>query len=597
MRTEFSIMAGDRLPSYSSTLHTYSVKYEILLIALIKLFCNNNIYIPCCLAKFLFNYALYMNPAIDMIKSLKPMDKYDPFLIPRDTNIQETVQEIIDFIVPFTPQCQKTYQLPYDLITTCTSNKIGQVFINIINFSRNTNLVQNIVWLMLQIENVSFNNKSAWNEFAGEIDLCHIAFKFRENRNLQYNLWLLISAMTAYDDDKKSRRNLTHNIYFLILQELNDNHIRTVQFYNRIDLCIIQEITNTFRNFAVFQADDIWHASNYNIFTRIIELILRKNVQFATYIEEEENDTNLIDEMTKITSNIWYNIIESITYLLCTNVNLIYKLVDDNSHIITDDIIITKYVKLLNNDDPILREYIQEIIINVTINEDEQLIQQYLDLGLAEQMSHIFSNNKHLLFESEINNYLEIIKNIHCCSDDMISSLILTSNTWDQIIHWLLINLQKTEHYWAYRGIVLILREEHNLLFKKVIQFENGLILKIFNQKLCKFILDTTPMHHYNPINKYIALENGHIYIILTLLILFIQQTIQQKKQNNNNNTELTNYIYNYIDIQQIDVFMTNSYPSLCNIFNDEGLNHGVAWLKENGKYFNDYNTSHEIIS
>lgn len=575
------------------------------------------IHFPLCLLQYIYNYGFYFDPVSDTINTLPSIvnDNYYLTLQLQDDVIITIINSIVETIIPFTVEWQQTYQLPFDFIQHCIKPNVAATFTRMLNNSRNANLIQNVTWLMSQMEHaivgVSNNERrrSVWSDIANSINFSTILAHFRRRKKIHHNIWILILGMTQFARDNITRKRLKRrNIFGLMIRQLTQLNVRAAHFYKCLDLYIIQEITAIFSNFCVYSPQDVKERDN-GIFNVIFEMVFLKMISITDYIEtlsEEEynNNEGYYEKMFGIISIIWYNMIESLFHLMNhdDNTNFLDILVN-SSQTMTHDNIITNYIKLLDDDDTTMRQYVQGIIIKVTeyyfqrhIQDEQlnqQLIEQYVELGLIEQMSSIVSTpSSDKCNPKEIDNYLLIITNIFYCSYELVSSIVLNPLN-EAIIHWLLTRLQQHEDYESLRAMLLILDHLGDYdqdIFKKVIQFKDGLIFKVFDSKLQKYIDHHADLiYNSNSIHCYIPLTNGHVYIFLYFLVLFIEQT-KRLKQYNINNTQLISYIYNNINYNKIHVFMVNLFPALYKRLNDPSLRYTKKYLSKFGTYFDDNN-------
>lgn len=559
-------MMDHQLPKYPSAIDKHSHKYILLTIGIIKSFTNNSIYLPLCLIQYIFQYGLYFSPVNDSIKLLPLMVNYSDSTKPCDDDINKLIIDICDAILPFTRHIQIKYQLSFDVIQQCTKYNVITAFIHIINYSCNTELIENTMWLMTEIDNANDKKISVWSNIVYSIDFSRIfAYVNRNFFNIHYSIWNLLATMTKHCKHATMIPLKNINIYFLMMQELNKLNDRSCELFKYVHLAIIEKITQTFNNFLIY---DINEADNQiDIFTHIIEIILIKIVSINNFINEsyqrEENLYIILNyyKMQNIIDKTLYNVIKALSYLITYGCHDIIYTVFNNTQILTNDTIIHTYIELLNDYNPTIREYIQEILIKISEHRPNSitLLQQYIELGLADQMNLILSEStcRTYIGNKEIKNYLIIFQNILSQPHDFISSLILHSGN-DAMILWLLLVLDAYDDMIAYQNIMLIVYHQNDNIFKKIIKFDDGYIFRILNQRLTEYKLIDNCWE-----------TNCKIYTILLLLSLIISKVkIIKHKNGDNDDTQLMTFICNNIDIINIRLFIEQSYPSLCKIIN-----------------------------
>lgn len=590
MREKFSIDRGERLPNYTKSIKVYSRKYLLFANGIIREFSDDAIYIPLCLIKFMYSYALYFYPVWDTLKSIVDVTN-DNLTTTQETDFDTIFNDIVETIVPFTTQSQKQYQVPFEFITRCSNDMVANTLVKILNHSRTYNLTLNILWFMSQIDNASNKNKSIWLNACHCLDIGKIFSKWRRRKKIHHNMWRLTAVMTRHDNDEEARDQLKKNqIYWIILEQLNKINIRHPRWFAGIDLKIINEIIQTFRNFVCHSPSDLYeNETNIGIFTTIIETVLSKTTTVMNYVKQQAPEVfqdNILHylKFDEIMNSIWLKIIECICCLLEYYPTQFMRVLYDSTRIISNnDNIIKLYITLLGSDNIIMRRYIESLLIKFfshDIDQNYNLIENYIQLGLIKKINSIVKyeyNYTMVMTEDDIIFYLTLTGLIFRCPDQIISPLFVETNDNDDILHFVLYILDNLEIDIAL-GIIKTIIDNNNIkIVEKIIKFEDGYIFKIFSRKLQQCI-DCDDFNQVEVFDAYSELDNSHIYITIYLLDQFTKYTKIQ--ENINNNTELVRFIETKINASKIKSFVHVSLPQIQDIFVDQFLNHLASFLK-----------------
>ena len=604
-RIMFNIMQGDKLPKYPSNVNKHAFKYELLLYGYIRICSLNAKIIPISLYPYIYSYALYLLPIIPTIKSIIPISTYGLLTIPQEDKIKIIMRDIVTTLKPFTTDEQQQNQIPFDIVKKGSEFNIANALSKIINYSREPQLIADVIWLMIALDHANDNGtKSIWSSICSLFDTSSLFSKWSESMTINLHLWTLYAILTFYDDDKEIKTQFKLNdIYLTILRQMNKLNTRHPQNISSGELSIIEIVSEIFENFISSSPSDIYGISsslsdnNVTLFMRIIEIILTKMIQLKDYMEStpDNYDTHWGLYFISKIDCILYKILKIIEKLINYDAKLIRIFYDRSVILCHNNDVVELYLELLRHQDHAIRTIVQYLVATITRIDEElgdstDIMDEYLNHGLITQINcNMYQQTMHKEYDfyndiinnpDDVNCYLLVLHNVLSCSSQIVCSIFSHYDNYDGMIHFLFYAFEQWASLPSWECIVLLFDAEHESIFHKLIKFEDGYILKILNQNVikCNEYKSICNGEYQIPWQEYNAEENSHYYFACMFSVTMLEYL-------KTTDEEMKSFIYYNINQNAMNSFAKNIVP----IIKEAADEYSIIPLQKNCEYLQNY--------